>query len=125
MPRDPRAFLWDVQEAGKAIANFTSGLDAAAFAAHPMAQASVERKFEVIGEALNQLAKHHPQIAPRIPDIAKIVAFRNVLVHGYASVDMSTVWNTVQSSLPRLMANVQQLLDELGLDPGRTPQTNP
>lgn len=100
-------------------------MDAAAFLAHSMAQASVERKFEVIGEALNQLSKHHPQVASRISDIAKIIAFRNVLIHGYASVDVSTVWNTVQSSLPRLMANVQQLLDELGLDPGRTPQTNP
>lgn len=121
MPRDPRAFLWDAQEAGRAISSFTAGLDAAAFAAHPMAQASVERKFEVIGEALNQLAKHHPEIALRIPDVARIVAFRNVLIHGYATVDVITVWNTVQSSLPHLMETVQQLLDELGLDAGGKP----
>jgi uncharacterized protein with HEPN domain len=42
------------------------------------------------------------------------VAFRNLLIHGYAAVDVGTVWNTVQRSLPGLMAKVQELLDELG-----------
>ena len=53
MQRDPRAFLWDVREAALAIQSFTTGMDAAAYAANPMAQAAVERKFEIIGEALN------------------------------------------------------------------------
>lgn len=56
MQRDPRAYLWDVRQAAQAIQAFTAGMDATAFDANPMAQAAVERKFEVIGEALNQLA---------------------------------------------------------------------
>ena len=31
MPRDPRAWLWDVQQAGEAIAQFIAGLDAQAY----------------------------------------------------------------------------------------------
>ena len=52
MQRDPRAFLWDVREAAAAIESFTQGMDAAAYGANAMAQAAVERKFEIIGEAL-------------------------------------------------------------------------
>ena len=79
-----------------------------------MAQAAVERKFEVIGEALNQLSKHDAAIAGRIPDLPQIVAFRNQLIHGYATVNVGTVWNIAQNALPALLDSVQILLDELG-----------
>jgi uncharacterized protein with HEPN domain len=78
-----------------------------------MAQAAVERKFEIIGEALNQLAKLDGAMAARIPDLPQVVAFRNQLIHGYASVKVSTVWNIAQSSLPQLLNAVQALLEEL------------
>ena len=114
MQRDPRAFLWDVREAALAIQSFTTGMDAAAYAANPMAQAAVARKFEIIGEALNQLSKLDTAVAARIPDLAQIVAFRNQLIHGYATVNVSTVWNISQTALPALRDAVQGLLDELG-----------
>ncbi|WP_234263316.1 HepT-like ribonuclease domain-containing protein [Hydrogenophaga sp. NFH-34] len=65
MQRDPRVFLWDVREAAQAIQSFTAGLDVKGYVGNELVQAAVERKFEVIGEALNQLAKldaaHDPQ----------------------------------------------------------------
>jgi uncharacterized protein with HEPN domain len=114
MQRDPRAFLWDVRESALAIQSFTAGMDAAAYVANNMAQAAVERKFEIIGEALNQLAKLDTPLAARIPDLPQIVAFRNQLIHGYATVNVSTVWNVTQNALPPLLDAVQNLLDELG-----------
>jgi len=114
MQRDPRAFLWDVRDAALAIQSFTTGMDAPAYAANPMAQAAVERKFEIIGEALNQLSKLDTAVAARIPDLAQIVAFRNQLIHGYATVNVGTVWNISQTALPALRDAVQGLLDELG-----------
>jgi uncharacterized protein with HEPN domain len=89
-------------------------MDAAAYANNAMAQAAVERKFEIIGEALNQLSKYDAAMAGRIPDLRQIVAFRNQLIHGYATVKVGTVWNIAQSALPALLASVQVLLDELG-----------
>ena len=88
-------------------------MDAAAYASNPMAQAALERKFEVIGEALNQLAKLDATLAARIPDLQQIVAFRNQLIHGYATVNVGTVWNIAQNALPTLIEAVQTLLDEL------------
>ena len=45
-PRDPRAFLWDVREAARAIQSFTAGLDAHGYVGNELVQAAVERKFE-------------------------------------------------------------------------------
>ena len=114
MQRDPRAFLWDVRESALAIQSFINGMDAAAYESNAMAQAAVERKFEIIGEALNQLSKLDDTTATRIADLPQIVAFRNQLIHGYATVKVGTVWNIAQSALPALLESVQGLLDELG-----------
>jgi len=114
MQRDPRAFLWDVRESATAIQSFVAGMDATSYAASEMAQSAVERKFEIIGEALSQLAKLDAALADRIPDLPQIVAFRNQLIHGYATVNHGTVWNVVQTSLPSLLARVRSLLQELG-----------
>ena len=111
--RDPRAFLWDVRESALAILSFTAGMDSTAYASNSMAQAAVERKFEIIGEALNQLAKLDAALASRIPDLPQIVAFRNQLIHGYATMNVSTVWNIAQNALPTLIEAVQTLLAEL------------
>lgn len=114
MQRDLRAYLWDVRESALAIQSFVAGLDMAAYADNAMAQAAVERKFEIIGEALNQLSKLDAAMATRIPDLPQIVAFRNQLIHGYALVNVSTVWNIARKALPALLESVQALLDELG-----------
>lgn len=114
MARDPRAFLWDAREAALSIQRFIKGMDADSFSSNELVQAAVERKFEVIGESLNQLAKLDMALASRIPDLAKIVAFRNQLIHGYATVNGRTVWNIACQALPGFINAVQQLLDEMG-----------
>lgn len=114
MERDSRAYLWDVCDAAQAIQGFVVGLDLAAYAGTPVVYSAVERKFEIIGEALNQLAKLDTALAARIPHLPQIVAFRNQLIHGYAVVNHSTVWNVVQDALPPLLDCVQILLLELG-----------
>ncbi len=78
-----------------------------------LVQAGVERKFEIIGEALNQLFKLDAPMAARIPDLPQIVAFRNQLIHGYATVDARTVWNVAQSSLPALLVCVNGLFGKV------------
>jgi uncharacterized protein with HEPN domain len=41
------------------------------------------------------------------------VAFRNLLIHGYAVVDDRVVWRTAVEDLPRLRAEVEELLTSL------------
>jgi uncharacterized protein with HEPN domain len=51
-------------------------------------------------------------MATRLPELPQIVAFRNQLIHGYATVNPSTVWTISQNSLPDLITAVQVLMDE-------------
>jgi uncharacterized protein with HEPN domain len=113
MQRDARVYLWDVREAADAIANFLVGLELADYEASPLVHSAVERKFEIIGEALNGLAKADPDIAKCVPDIERIVAFRNLLIHGYAVVEHARVYAVARQLLPRLRDTVQTLLDRL------------
>ena len=112
MRRDARAYLWDIQQASDAIMRFLDGLDAATFAENELVYSAVERKFEIIGEALGQLSKIDPDMAQRIPNMRDIIAFRNVLIHGYASIEHRRVWDIAQCSLPGLRTVVKELLEE-------------
>ena len=44
------------------------------FSGNAMVQSAVERQFEIIGEALNQLSKVAPDITAKVPDCAQIIA---------------------------------------------------
>jgi uncharacterized protein with HEPN domain len=115
MRRDGRAYLWDAIRAAEAIADFTRGKSYEEFAQDLLLRSAVERQFEIIGEALSQLARGNPAIAEKIPDIRRIIAFRNILVHGYAAIDREMVWRVVQENLPQLTAVLSTLL---GTDAG-------
>jgi uncharacterized protein with HEPN domain len=40
------------------------------------------------------------------------VAFRNILIHGYAVIDRARVWRVVQHDLPALRFTLDELLAE-------------
>ncbi len=71
---------------------------------------AVERQFIVIGEALAALRRVEPDTASNILDLGRIVAFRNVLIHGYASVDDRLVWGVIERELDTLRASIDRLL---------------
>lgn len=61
---------------------------------------------------MNQLSRVDPNMAEKIPDLPRIVAFRNILIHGYASVDDRLVWGVVESRLQPLLNVIAALLSE-------------
>jgi uncharacterized protein with HEPN domain len=54
-----------------------------------------------------------PEIVERIAHASQIIAFRNVLIHGYDLVDNERVWNTILNDVPRLEGQVAALLRSL------------
>jgi uncharacterized protein with HEPN domain len=70
----------------------------------------VEPQFEILGEALNRLDRLDATLAAKIPDLRQIVAFRNILIHGYAVIDRARVWRAVQDDLPPLRATLDAIL---------------
>ena len=75
-----------------------------------MLKSAVERQFGIIGEALAKLSKTDSVVAGQVIDSRRIIAFRNILVHGYATVDDRIVWGVVETSLPGLTKSVESLL---------------
>lgn len=112
MPRDPRALILDAHAAGRLIEHFVRDRSLADYQADPMLRSAVERQFEIIGEALTQLARMNPELAERIPDRRRIIDFRNVLAHAYAIVDPTLVWQATQENLPPLLAVLTDLIEE-------------
>jgi uncharacterized protein with HEPN domain len=111
-PRDSKTFLFDVQQAAAAIAEFTSGKTLDDYRADRLLRSGVERQFEIIGEALAQLTKIDAPVAARIADHQRIIGFRNVLIHAYSRVNDDAVWEIVLTKLPTLQREVESLLNE-------------
>jgi uncharacterized protein with HEPN domain len=110
MPPDPRKYLWDALRAVELVSEFTDGRSFADYRVDTMLRSAVERQLEIVGEALNQLSKADPETASKVPDLPRIVAFRNILIHGYAIVDDALVWQLVRERLPDLERVLLELL---------------
>lgn len=105
-------YLWDARRAAERIARFTSGRTCDDYLADEMLRSAVERQFEIIGEAFTGLRRVDPSLAATIPDLPRVVAFRNVLIHGYATVDSRLVWGIVEGKLAGLLALLTRMLDD-------------
>jgi len=110
LPRDPRAYLHDILTAADAISAFLADADFDVYVENDLVRSAVERKFEIIGEALSRLARVDAVMAGRVSRWRDIIAFRNIIAHGYASLDHSVVWRAHKESLPALRAEVVALL---------------
>jgi len=87
----------------------------------PLLRAAVERHFEIIGEAMNRLARYDPDVAARMGDYPRIIAFRNLLIHGYDLVDHGQVWKVVCEQVPLLLSQVESILQEIQDKPTEDP----
>ncbi|MBI2312890.1 MAG: DUF86 domain-containing protein [Betaproteobacteria bacterium] len=110
MHADARKLLWDARQAADRVAQYTAGKSFADYLVDDMLRSAVERQFEIIGEAFSQLRRVDPATAAAIPELPHIVAFRNILIHGYASVDNRLVWGVVEANLASLRAVLERLL---------------
>lgn len=66
----------------------------------------------MIGEASNNVVKHHPEFAAAHPEVPWRVAYemRNALAHGYFTIDHAIVWQTIQNDLQPLRSQIEKLL---------------
>ena len=111
MRLESRKYLFDIQRAIALLVEFTAGKTFEDYSLDAMRRAAVEREFEIIGEALTQLVKIDASTANSISEHRRIIAFRNILIHGYAEVADQLVWDVVETKLPVLSREIAALLD--------------
>jgi uncharacterized protein with HEPN domain len=73
-------------------------------------QAAVERKFEIIGEALNRLSRLDAELLSQIRNYRSIISFRNILAHGYDGIEDRIVWGIIETDLEQLLQDAIRLL---------------
>ena len=109
---NPRSIkrLEDARDACGRIQAFTSGISRDSFLASDLLRSAVERQLEIIGEALGIAAKEHETVQTHVPELRRIVALRNRLIHGYDSVDAELVWDVVQTKIKPLMEQLKSVI---------------
>jgi uncharacterized protein with HEPN domain len=110
--RSRRSWRFRLTDILTAIANcrdFTAGMDRAAFRRDAKTIHAVVRNLEIIGEAARALP---PWLTERHSEAwSDMIAMRNVLAHGYWSVDLDIIWSTVVEDLPRLERSVRGIIE--------------
>lgn len=112
--------LYDIKEAALAIFRFVRGKTFEDYEQDELLRSGVERKFEIIGEALNRIRKDDPTMLGKIRENRNIMSFRNILAHGYDSIDDGIVWGIIEEDLVDLLEDVEKLIGEEDRTNGRT-----
>jgi uncharacterized protein with HEPN domain len=112
MQLEVKKYLADAQQAIGRIREFTSGQSFEEYSSNAMLRSAVERQFEIIGEALNRISKVDALLLQRISDSRRIIAFRNILIHGYDAIDDAVVWDVIEHYVPVLDSEVAVLFGD-------------
>lgn len=110
MRLEAKKYLHDVAAAARLAIQFTRGKRFEDYSSDAMLRSAVERQLGIVGEAVAQLAKVDEAVAAQISEHKRIVAFRNILIHGYTNVDDRIVWDVIQFKLPGILAETEVLL---------------
>jgi uncharacterized protein with HEPN domain len=112
MQPDVRAAVFDMREAVDRIGEASAGLTYDGFVSSWILVSAVERQFGIVGEALVRIRERDNDLFLSIPDAAKIVGLRNLIVHGYDSIDPEVLWAIIEGRLEDLHNLLCRLLGE-------------
>lgn len=107
-----RATLLDILRACRLPCQFIEGLDRDTFLDDLKTQAAVLHEIMIVGEAVRRLSEGVQTANPALP-WRQIAGMRNRLIHRYETVDLEEVWRTATSDIPKLIAQIEPLVDRL------------
>jgi len=113
MQRRDELYLADIVEAAQAIRGFMTRLAVAGkegFVEDDLVRSAVLQKLTVIGEAAARVSEETTTECPGVP-WHQARGMRNLIVHAYFSVDWDIVWTTATESVPRLEAQIAEILE--------------
>jgi len=112
MSKRPDVYLELALHALERVPRFLADRTLEAYLEDELCQSAVERQLEIAGDALGQLRKLDPDLFARIPEGPLIVAFRNVLAHGYATLDHRRVFDAATNNVEKLSVAINKLLEQ-------------
>ena len=104
-----KKYLFDIKESIDSIESYLDGKkNFNVYLENKMLRRAIEREFEIIGEAMNQIDKLDKNIT--ISSKAKIISMRNRVIHGYDKIDNEIIWGIIVKHLPKLKIEIANLL---------------
>ena len=88
-----------------------AGKERADLQSERMLELALVRLIEIVGEAAARVSPESQTRYPHIP-WRQVVGMRNRLVHGYDSVDLDVLWDTIEDDFPPLIAELKRILGE-------------
>lgn len=107
--------LQDALDAADKIAGWVDGKTFADYKADEYLRSAIERKFEIVSEALRIAAEQDETLRESLPRLGDVIGMRNAIAHGYFNVSNDVVWSAATLFLPNLR---QQILLVLGNEGG-------
>jgi uncharacterized protein with HEPN domain len=110
MSKQVRVYFSDILQAIEEIEEFTRGLTFEEFIKNKMAIRAVTMDFAVIGEASKQIPAEVKSRYSQVP-WREMAGIRDKIIHGYAYIKLSVLWDAVNLDLPILKPLVKKILE--------------
>ena len=107
--RDVNERFFDMLEAINRIEKYAER-GRLAFVSDELIQTYVVHNLQILGEAAAKVPVELQLQYPELP-WSKMIGMRNVLVHGYFSIDLDIVWAVVENDLHALKEALTRILD--------------
>ena len=102
-------YLNDIADALDKLRQLTQGMTFQIFADDWRTYHAAFSLLEIVGEASGRVTPDFQALHPAIP-WAAMKSMRNALIHGYASVELDVVWDTLQQDIPPLTQHIQRAM---------------
>lgn len=103
------SYFYDALTASRAIRSFCAERSFEDYCSDDMLASAVERKFEIIGEALNRVKRTNPEDLSIISDWPAIIGFRNILAHTYDHVEEAVIWGIATEQIPKFIQELERI----------------
>lgn len=111
MPTDDFVYAGHMLDMARKAVGKTRGMNRLDYDRDENLRLALAHLVEVIGEAARRVSPQFRNAHPAIPWRA-IVGMRNKVVHDYMNVDEDVLWDTVTRELPRLVAQLQDIVPD-------------
>ena len=109
--KDDRVYLAHIRDAIARILNYTSQ-GKTYFDRDEKTQDAVVRNLEIIGEAVKNVSNELREKQRDIP-WRRLAGMRDKLMYEYFGVNLTIVWEVVEREIPKLGAQVSEILKEI------------
>ncbi len=110
MNRETARSLLDVHDLCSEIEELTRSVSLEEFSGNRLLYLSIERLFEIAGEAFNRDRRFDPSLDEAVPNARSLVGMRNRIAHDYDNIRLDIVWETATQDIPLIRLEIETIL---------------